>query len=117
MGLYGLLKKRNDPLMVPGPTGACEVCGKPAGIHLTEIRDGLMTSRSFCVEHAPPEVRDKMPFGPHRTPAEEVAFLSEQVSAIDQQVADPAQRAEFRAEIEKLIADIEAGRRRLADGE
>ena len=33
------------------------------------------------------------------------------------QLTDPAHRAEFRAEIEKLIADIEAGRGRIGDAE
>lgn len=91
----------------------CNVCGKPGHVHLTEIRDGVKTSRSFCVEHAPPEMRDKIPFGPHRTPAEEVAFLRKQMIAVEQQVTEAAQRAEFKAEIEKMIGDIEAGRRRL----
>jgi hypothetical protein len=98
-------------------SGMCDICGKPGHVHLTEIRDGVKTSRSFCVEHAPPEMRDKMPFGPHRTPAEEVAFLRKQMSAVDEQVSDPAQRAEFKAEIEKLIVEIEAGRRRLGDAD
>ena len=98
-------------------TGMCYVCGKPGSIHLTEIHFGKKTNRSFCMEHAPAEMRDKMPFGLHRTPAEEVAFLREQLKVIDQQVADPTQRAEFKAEIEKLIADIEAGRRRLGDAD
>jgi hypothetical protein len=97
--------------------GICDVCGKPGDVHLTEIIDGVMTSRSFCLAHAPPEIRDKMPFGPHCTPAEEVAFLREKMKAIDQQIADPTQRAEFKAEIEKLIADIEAGRRRIGDAD
>ena len=101
--------------MTDDTTGMCEVCAKSGSVHITEIRDGVKTSRSFCVEHAPPEMRDMMPFGPHPTPAEEVAFLREQLSGIDQQVSDPAQRAEFKAAIEKLIADIEAGRRRLGD--
>lgn len=99
------------------PTGMCDVCGKPAQIHLTDIHNGVKTQRSFCVEHAPPEMRDKMPFGPHRTPAEEVAFLRKQLETLGGQLTDPAQRAEFTAEIEKLIADIEAGRRRIGDTE
>jgi len=59
----------------------------------------------LCIEHVPPEMRDKIPFGPHRTPAEEVAFLRKQMIAADQQLPDPAQRAEFKAEIERLIAE------------
>jgi hypothetical protein len=35
--------------------------------------------------------------------------------ALDQHLSDPAQRKQFKAQIEKLIADIESGRRRLGD--
>jgi hypothetical protein len=91
----------------------CGVCGKPGIAHLTEIRDGVKTTRSLCVEHAPPEIRDKLP----RTPAEEVAHLRKLMSQVDRQVSDPAQREQFRAEIETMIADIEAGRRRLGDAD
>jgi hypothetical protein len=101
--------------MTTDPTGMCDVCGKPGSVHVTEIRGGVKTSRSLCIEHAPPELRAKLPFGPHRTPAEEVAFLRRQISAIDEQISDPVQRAEFKAEVEQLIAEIEAGRRRLGD--
>jgi protein-arginine kinase activator protein McsA len=38
----------------------CEVCGKPATIHLTEITDGRERERMFCPKHAPPDVRAKM---------------------------------------------------------
>ena len=103
--------------MDPTAPGMCSVCGGLASIHFTEIRDGQKTERAFCLEHAPPEIRDKMPYGPHRTSAEEVAYLRLQLVAIDQQIADPARRAEFKAEIDKLIADIEAGRRRIGDAD
>ena len=93
----------------------CNVCGKPGSVHLTQIHDGAMTGRSFCVEHAPPEMRNKIPFGPHRTPADEVAFLRQTIGAADQKISDPAQRARFKAEVEALIAYIEAGRRRIGD--
>ena len=98
-------------------TGTCDVCGKPAKVHLTDIHDGVKTQRSFCMEHAPAEMRGMMPYGPHRTPAEEVAFLRQQLKMLEGQLADPARRAGFRAEIEKLIADIETGRRRMSDAE
>jgi protein-arginine kinase activator protein McsA len=74
----------------------CEVCGKPAIIHLTEIRDGVKTSRSLCVEHTPPEIRDKL----RGAPAEGVAHLRKLMSEAD-----------------RLIAEIEAGRRRLGDAD
>ena len=81
--------------------GMCHVCGKPGIMHLTDINDGKQTSRSFCPEHAP-EMR---------------AILRKQIEVIDQQVVDPTKRAEFKAEIEKLIANIEAGRRRMGDAD
>ncbi|MDB5325756.1 MAG: hypothetical protein JWM57_1325 [Phycisphaerales bacterium] len=98
-------------------SGMCEVCGQPGIVHMTEIRDGEKTNRSLCLDHAPSDMRDKLPFGPHRTPAEEVAFLRNEMARLDQKVFDPAQRAEFKAGIEKLIADIEAGRRRIGDAD
>lgn len=101
----------------------CEVCGKPATFHLTEIKCRLLfwfpvkREHHYCWDHSPPEMRDKLPFGPHRTAAAEVAFLRKQMAAVDQQVSDPARRAEVSAEMEKLIAEIEAGRRRLGDAD
>ena len=103
--------------MVSGTVGTCGVCGKPGSVHVTEVLDGRKTSRSFCVEHAPQGMRDRMPFGPHRTPAEEVGFLRQQLAKLDLQVSDPAQRAEFKAELERLITEIEAGRHRLGDAQ
>jgi hypothetical protein len=111
-----MIRKEADG-MATEETGMCDVCGRPGCLHLTEIRDGVQTTRTFCGEHVPPEMRDKMPFGPHRTPAEEVAFLRRQMQAADQQISDPVQRAGFNAEIEALIADIEAGRRRMGEAD
>lgn len=99
----------------------CDVCGKPAVIHLTEVwageSDGAprKSQRSFCMEHAPAEDRGKMPIGPHRTPAEEAAFLRQQLPRLAERFPDPAQREKIMTEVEQLIADIEAGRRRLGD--
>ena len=98
-------------------TGRCVVCGKPANVHMTEIRDGTKTSRSYCLEHAPAEMRESLPVGPHRTPADEVAYLRNFLKAAEAQLNDPAQFAEFKAGVEELIADIEAGRRRVGDAE
>lgn len=72
-------------------------------------------SKSYCLEHAPPGMRDKMRFGPHRTAAEEAAFLRDRLKEIDRMVADPVQREQLKADLEKRIADIEAGRRRFGD--
>ena len=35
----------------PGP-GRCEVCGRPAMIHLCEIVDGVRSEHHLCEEHA-----------------------------------------------------------------
>jgi len=43
-----------------GRRAVCEVCGKPANIHLTEITDGRKRERMFCPKHAPSDVRAKM---------------------------------------------------------
>jgi hypothetical protein len=95
----------------------CEVCGKPGIVHMTEIRDGEKATRSLCLEHAPSDMRDKMPFGPHRTPAEEAAWLRSKLPELDSKVSDPAERAKYKAELEQLAADVEAGRRRLGDAD
>ncbi len=99
--------------MTGDPTGRCDVCGKPGIVHLTEIRDGVQTNQSLCGEHAPPEIRAELP----ATPAEEIAHLRKLMSEVDRRVPDPVQREEFKAEIDKIIADIEAGRRRLGDAD
>ena len=31
---------------------ACEICGQPASVHETEIRDGQKVERHLCAEHA-----------------------------------------------------------------
>jgi hypothetical protein len=111
VGIQGMARKGHG--VTSDATGMCDVCGKPGVVHINDIRDGLMTSQSLCVEHAPPEFRDAMP----HTPAEEVAHLRKLMSEVDRQVPDPAQRAEFKAEIESMIADIEAARRRLGDAD
>ena len=33
-------------------TNACDICGQPASMHMTEIRDGQKVERHLCVEHA-----------------------------------------------------------------
>ncbi|MDB5327496.1 MAG: hypothetical protein JWM57_3065 [Phycisphaerales bacterium] len=103
--------------MTTNVSGMCEVCGKPGIVHMTEICAGEKTNRSLCLEHVPSGMRDEMPFGPHRTPAEEVAFVQNKITILDQKVFDPAQRGEFKAEIEKLVADIRPGRRQIGDAD
>ncbi len=99
--------------MTSDATGMCVVCGSPGIVHLTEVRGVVKTTQSLCYEHAPPEIRDELP----STPTEEVAYLRKLMSELDRQVPDPAQREEYKAEIERVIADIEAGRRRLGDAD
>ena len=103
--------------MASNPTGKCEVCGKLAKVHLTKIRDATKSQRWFCVEHTPVELKDKVSFGARRSAAKEVALLRQTLLKLEEQVPDPAERAKFQAEIEKLIADIEAGRRRIDDAD
>jgi hypothetical protein len=97
--------------------GKCEVCGQKSMFDVHVYSDGETATKSYCLDHAPAEFRERMlnemPFGPHRTPAEEVAFLRQQIAAIEQQVSNLTDRAEYIAEVEQVIADIEAGRRRL----
>src|SRR5687767_6371260 len=101
--------------MAAKASGMCDVCGRAGSVHLTEWRGRKKASRSFCVEHAPQQMRDMLPFGPHRTPAEEAAFLRQQLENLEQEESDPARRVEFRSALEELIIEIEAGRRRLGD--
>ena len=95
----------------------CHICGsKLANFHLTEVRGpGEKITRSYCQQHIPDEVRDKVKASYPQTPAEEVAYLREKLKRLDQYDYDPQQRAEIVAEVEQLIADIESGKRRLID--
>jgi hypothetical protein len=97
------------------PPGSCEVCGSPGSVHIAETVGGLNRTRSFCAAHSPLPGSDKAPFVSHRTPAEEAAWLRSKLPELDRRVTDPAQRAQFKAELEQLAADIEAGRRRVGD--
>jgi hypothetical protein len=93
------------------PDRTCAVCGLPANVHVTDVSDGVARDHCYCWDHAPPEFRGAMP----QTPAEEVALLREKLALLDQSEIDPALRATIRAELEQVIGDIEAGRRRLSD--
>ena len=65
--------------------------------------------------HSPLPSPGTAPFGPHRTAAEEAAWLRSKLPEIDRKVTDPAEREQYKAELERLAAEIEAGRRRLGD--
>jgi len=92
-----------------GPT--CAICGKPAGVHVIDLREDAAREQFFCVDHAPPEMRNAMP----QTPADEVALLRGKLALLDQNPMPPELKAKARAEMEQVIADIEAGRLRLSD--
>ena len=96
-------------------TGVCGVCGKPGSVHVAEVRDGVSTTRSFCDDHVPSEIRDQLPADRNRTPTEEIALLRNVLATLDEKVEDPEARAQTRVSIEKLIDDIGAGRRRLGE--
>jgi hypothetical protein len=95
--------------MASSATGVCEVCGRAGHVHVTEVRDGVQTSRSYCLEHVPAQWRDKVPFGPHRTADEEIAFLRRQLAGLEQQMSNPAFRERVRAEVERKIEELRAG--------
>jgi hypothetical protein len=33
-------------------TNSCDICGQPASVHMTEIRDGQKVERHLCAEHS-----------------------------------------------------------------
>jgi hypothetical protein len=91
--------------------GRRAVCGKPANIHMTEIRDGAKVTRSVCREHAPPELWEKLA----SSPALEADALRLKLAKLDGLAIDENARAALRTELEHLIADIEARKRRLGE--
>ena len=97
--------------------GTCDVCGKRGISQVTETRGGRVVTSSFCLEHNPADLGGPMPFGPHRTVADEVLFLRQILVDLDQETSDPARRLEVKTQLEQLIADIEAGRRRISDAD
>jgi hypothetical protein len=93
------------------PGNVCVVCGLPAVVHLTDVGDDGARDDFFCIDHVPVELRDLMP----ETPADEVALLREKLAQLDQSPMSSETKAQARADLEQLIGDIEAGRRRLSD--
>ena len=41
-------------------SGRCRVCGKPGTVHVNEINDGRKRKRSFCMKHAPTELKEDL---------------------------------------------------------
>lgn len=101
------------PAIAPLPPEACHVCGAPGVRCRIEVEDLKNVRRSYCVLHAPPEILATLKFGPHRTAAEEVVTLKKMLARMGND-DDPA-AATARANLEQLIEDVEAGRRRVGD--
>src|SRR4051812_49084541 len=45
------MSQRGD-IIDTNPPVTCAVCGKPARVHVCEIRDGKKTNHSYCDEHS-----------------------------------------------------------------
>jgi hypothetical protein len=91
-------------------TMVCEVCGKPASVHLTDIdeaRSPQKMEHHYCRDHLPPDMR--------RSPEDEVKAVQQMIAQLDAREMDPAQKDEFRWELHKLAEDIAAGRKRFGD--
>jgi hypothetical protein len=96
-----------------GNTGRCSVCGKPGFLHVTTV--GLLgrkTSQSYCTEHVPTE---HLPKGWHPGRELEASVVRGMLEHLDDVPLDPAKREEAKAQLMQLLADIEAGRKRLGD--
>ena len=93
--------------------GKCEVCGRPAIVHsFTAIAGGEPEPmKSYCIDHAPPHIRERIPL----TVTEQVALLRAKLALLDERMPDAEMRAMARAELEQFSADIEAGKRQLFD--
>lgn len=103
--------------MTDQPTGRCVVCGTLGRFHINSVDadSGATSVQSYCLDHMPSEYHDKVPFGPHKTAADEVSLLRTKLASLDAQVIDTSLREQIRADVEQLIADIESGKRRLSD--
>lgn len=103
--------------MTDQPTGRCIVCGALGRFHSNSVDadSGATSVQSYCLDHMPSEYHDKVPFGPHKTAADEVTWLRTKLASLDAQVIDTSLREQIRADVEQLIADIESGKRRLSD--
>ena len=84
----------------------CDVCGRAAGIIVTEIRNSVATTRSLCDDHAPSELPDDRP-----KLADDV-WLDEHLKALTELAAEPLRRAERRAELDRILAWFERDLRR-----
>jgi hypothetical protein len=82
----------------------CEVCGAAGTVRVTEAHGGSTTERSFCENHAPPELSNA------RLP--EVTsdpWVEEHLDTLRQFAADPLRKAEC----ERIIAYFEAEMRTM----
>ena len=51
------------------------------------------------------------------TPAEEVKIVEQMIAQLDAREMDAAEKTKFRDELQQLVEDIRAGRRRLGDAD
>jgi hypothetical protein len=88
----------------------CEVCGKSAFMHLTEIIAGSnhKVSHHYCQEHVPPSMQTNQ-----QDELKTVYALLEKLESRDD--IDSGVKAKFREQLKKLAEDIAAGRKRFGD--
>jgi hypothetical protein len=93
----------------------CEVCGKTAFIHLTDVNESRVpqkVSHHYCRDHMPPEIKAKM-----GGPEDEIKRVEQMIAQLDAREMDSVEKAECRQELQKLAEDIAAGRKRFGDPE
>jgi hypothetical protein len=94
----------------------CEVCGRPAQIHLAEARtDRLAKSRScrehhFCAEHPPAEWVAERKRSKAQLDALLIRSFESQIAKLRASSADSEDTANQIARIEKQIEDVRTGR-------
>jgi len=93
---------------------ACEVCGKPPSVHMTEVSVGSSASvkreHHYCWDHAPASIK-------RPTVADDLSSIEDLLAALEKKDMDTAVKAAMRGQLEQLREDVKAGRRRLTDAE
>jgi hypothetical protein len=90
----------------------CEVCGKPAFLHVTDVdvaRTPQKMDHHYCRDHVPPDMQ--------RSPEDEAKAIQQLIAQLDARPMDPARKAEFRRDLQKLAEEIAAGRKRFGDAD
>lgn len=82
--------------MSENPQDICSDCGKPSRfseIQVLEVGGNVQeTRRSFCVEHEPPGVRDKLPYGPIARPSDAESQLATDIHLLVTAIEDAKRR-------------------------